>query len=93
MTTPVDVERAKREAERGDVVTVRWVCLLVVAQRVAKGGRTRAIRCGHAFTTTVTRSEFNAREARARCPSCGGMLTQRADGCELVSGMDGRMEP
>lgn len=83
MTTPEDVERAKREAVRGDVVTVRWVCKRVVGRSDRYG--MVISRCVHAFTTTPTRADYDAREARARCPSCGGMLTQRADGCEVVS--------
>lgn len=78
MTTAEDVERAKREAVRGDVVTVRWVC------RGRKAHGFYALPCLHSFTATTTRADFNAREARARCPSCGGMLTQRSDGCEEV---------
>lgn len=90
MTTAEDVERAKREAVRGDVVTVRWVCKMVFCRRI-KRLRAYDIRCEATFTTTVSRSDFDAREARSRCPSCGEMLTQRANGCDVVSGVDGRV--
>lgn len=84
MTTPEDVERAKRDAARGDVVTVRWKCKKVVGQTIGKGDRTRAVRCRESFERSTSRDEYEAKQLRARCPSCGGMLTQQADGCDEV---------
>lgn len=107
MTTPEDVERAKREAVRmvarpkctvcgecepvaayggwccakavrGDVVTVRWVCLRVL-------GRTEKRLCMATKQDTHTRYEWDRHRATTRCSACDGVLTQRSDGCELVS--------
>jgi len=67
-----------------EVVTVRWECRNTHWGKGAFGVADHRA-CGHESVGETTRAEYEAKAARARCPSCGGLLTQVADGCEVVT--------
>lgn len=78
MTTAEDVSRVVGVAQ--EFVTVRWTCHAITERR--RGIAVRA--CGQSVATRTPRTDYAARAATARCPECGGLLTQASDGCAEV---------
>lgn len=81
MTTAEDVSRVVGVAQ--EFVTVRWTCGNVSRAWSERLLRSLAVTCGASFNAQATRTDYAARAAKARCPECGGLLTQASDGCAV----------
>lgn len=68
-----------------ETVRVQWTCRNMVSQN-SRFAQVHAFAfCREVFTATTTRAEYEAKQARARCPRCGAMVRQGSDGCEVAS--------